>query len=170
MVKELNGYEKIPETFNLIGIRSIISPKLLEALASSGMGDKIGFVDSTYPVTSSDEKIIRLDGIPLVPLVTEVMKLWQLHSQGPIFVMLNDNNEVNKKCLILIVTLQMLQMTQTLESLLEIIKNIEKVYGNDIQNRNIIQLKMDQFQSREDEYKYIVVTGEPGPWNCIALR
>ena len=84
----------------------MISPLLLYALASAGWEDDISIVDSTFPAetiandTCKDGKVIRQDGIPIVPLVREIMKLWQLDRKNPLAVMVNEENKVilsNKK-------------------------------------------------------------------------
>ena len=95
------NFQNIPETYNLKGIRSLISPSLLHALASAGWEDDIAIVDSTFPADSlSDDKpntakVIHLDGVPMVPLVREIMKLWQLDKKDPIAVMVNDEDKVD---------------------------------------------------------------------------
>ena len=80
----------------LIGIRSLVSPRLLQALASAGWKDDIAIVDSTFPAESlvSNGKVIRLDEMPSAPLVREIMNLWQLDRDHPMAVMVGDNNKV----------------------------------------------------------------------------
>ena len=94
--------ENIPETYNLKGIRSLISPTLLQALASAGWEDDIAIVDSTFPAesvtseASTEGKVISLAGVPMIPLIREIMKLWQLDTKDPLAILVNDENKVFK--------------------------------------------------------------------------
>ena len=74
-------------------VRSLVSPALLEALASAGLGDTIAIVDSTFPADrynpfllleatflpissvalESGAGVVRLPGLPLVAVVREVL-------------------------------------------------------------------------------------------------
>ena len=98
---EFIDFRNIPETYNLIGIQSLISPSLLYALANSGWEDEISIVDSTFPAetiandTCNSGKVIRMDGIPIVPLVREIMKLWQLDKTDPLAILVNENETVS---------------------------------------------------------------------------
>ena len=89
-------FKLIPKTYNLVGIRSLVSPRLLHALASAGWKEDIAIVDSTFPAESlmSNDRINRLDRMPSASLVREVMNLWQLDRDHPMAVMVGDNNEV----------------------------------------------------------------------------
>ena len=40
------------------------------------------------------DRVIRLAGAPIEPLVREVMKLWQLDRKDPLAVMVNEENKV----------------------------------------------------------------------------
>ena len=87
---------KMPETYSLKGIRSLISPALLQALASSGWEDDITIVDSTFPANHliQQDRVIQLAGTPMVPLVKEIMKLWQLDKKNPLAIMVDEENKV----------------------------------------------------------------------------
>ena len=87
----VRSMRRVPATFNLVGIRSLISPALLYALAAAGWKDEIVVVDSTFPAESyvDTKKIIRLDGMPILPLVKEILNLWQLDRERPLALLFN---------------------------------------------------------------------------------
>ena len=96
--QELSNFKTIPDTCNLVGIRSVISPRLLYALSSAGWRDDMAIVDSSFPVETlvHTDKIIRLDGLPILPLVREIMHLWQLDQDNPLAVIVNKENKVER--------------------------------------------------------------------------
>ena len=53
----------------LIGISPLLGPDLLHALRAMGHGDEIAFVDGNYPAAEHARRLIRADGIPLVPIL-----------------------------------------------------------------------------------------------------
>ena len=89
---EVKSMRRVPATFNLVGIRSLISPTLLYALAAAGWKDEFVIVDSTFPAESyvDMKKIIRLDGMPILPLVKEILNLWQLDREKPLALLFKD--------------------------------------------------------------------------------
>lgn len=140
----------------LIGIRSLVSPRLLQALASAGWKDDIAIVDSTFPAESlvSNGKVIRLDEMPSTPLVREIMNLWQLDRDHPMAVMVGDNDKVSN----------------IVSSLVHLIVEAERESGHDMEGQQAVLLKEEEFKNRASLCKHIVVTGEPGPWNSIIIR
>jgi len=156
ITEDQGAFLKMPETYSLKGIRSLISPALLQALASSGWEDDIAVVDSTFPANHlvSQDKVIQLAGTPMVPLVVEIMKLWQLDKKDPLAVMIDEENKVS----------------QTTNTLTQIILEAEEKFGHIIEIRKEYLLTMEQFKERAEKANYIVRTGEPGPWNSIIIR
>ena len=59
----------------LIGISPLLSPDLLHALRSMGHGDEIALVDGNYPAAEHARRLIRADGVHLMPLLRAVLKL-----------------------------------------------------------------------------------------------
>ncbi|TXH93402.1 MAG: transporter [Pseudorhodobacter sp.] len=57
----------------LIGISPLLGPDLLHALRAMGHGDEIAFVDGNYPAAEHARRLIRADGIPLVPMLQAVL-------------------------------------------------------------------------------------------------
>lgn len=59
----------------LKGINPILSPELLATLRSMGHGDEIAIVDGNYPALEHGRRLIRLDGMGLVPVIDAVLSL-----------------------------------------------------------------------------------------------
>ncbi len=59
----------------LIGISPLLGPDLLYALRAMGHGDEIALVDGNYPAAEHARRLIRADGIPLLPLLSAILKL-----------------------------------------------------------------------------------------------
>ena len=57
----------------LIGISPLLGPDLLHALRAMGHGDEIAFVDGNYPAADHARRLIRADGIPLLPMLEAVL-------------------------------------------------------------------------------------------------
>merc|ERR1712212_223586 len=93
--EEINSYERdlLPMTYILKGVGSIVSPDLLHALASCSQTDEIAIVDNEYPV--DEAKTIRLSGVPMEPIVREIMKLWKLDENNPLAILLNSKQEAS---------------------------------------------------------------------------
>ena len=58
----------------LIGISPLLGPDLLHALRSMGHGDEIALVDGNYPAVEHARRLIRADGMPLVPLLRAILR------------------------------------------------------------------------------------------------
>ena len=59
----------------LKGIDPILSPELLATLRSMGHGDEIAIVDGNYPGVEHARRLIRLDGVPLIPALNAVLSV-----------------------------------------------------------------------------------------------
>ena len=64
----------------LIGISPLLGPDLLHALRAMGHGDEIAFVDGNYPAAEHARRLIRADGIPLVPMLRAVLAVLPLEA------------------------------------------------------------------------------------------
>merc|ERR1712212_845328 len=152
--EEINSYERdlLPMTYILKGVRSIVSPDLLHALASCSQTDEIAIVDNEYPV--DEAKTIRLSGVPMEPIVREIMKLWKLDETNPLAIMLNSKQEASdavKNALSLII--------------------IAEEYCNSLTTmEKAALLDASEFEERVNSTRYIIKTSEPGPSSNIILR
>ena len=59
----------------LIGISPLLGPDLLHALRAMGHGDEIAFVDGNYPAAEHARRLIRADGVPLLPMLRAVLAI-----------------------------------------------------------------------------------------------
>lgn len=57
----------------LIGISPLLGPDLLHALRAMGHGDEIAFVDANYPAAEHARRLVRADGIALLPMLRAVL-------------------------------------------------------------------------------------------------
>lgn len=59
----------------LIGLSPLLGPDLLHALRAMGHGDEIAFVDGNYPAAEHARRLVRADGIPLLPMLKAVLEV-----------------------------------------------------------------------------------------------
>ena len=59
----------------LKGIDPILSPELLATLRAMGHGDEIAIVDGNYPGVEHARRLIRLDGVALIPALDAVLSV-----------------------------------------------------------------------------------------------
>ena len=62
----------------LKGINPILSPELLAILRAMGHGDEIAIVDGNYPALENARRLIRLDGMNLVPVMDAILSVLPL--------------------------------------------------------------------------------------------
>lgn len=59
----------------LKGIDPILSPELLATLRAMGHGDEIAIVDGNYPGVEHARRLVRLDGVALIPAIDAVLSV-----------------------------------------------------------------------------------------------
>lgn len=59
----------------LIGIPSLLGPDLLFTLRAMGHGDEIAIVDGNYPALEHGRRVIRADGLDLIPVLDAVLQV-----------------------------------------------------------------------------------------------
>ena len=59
----------------LKGLDPILSPELLSTLRAMGHGDEIAIVDGNYPGVEHARRLIRLDGLALIPVLNAVLSV-----------------------------------------------------------------------------------------------
>ena len=62
----------------LKGIPSILSPELLKVLMEMGHGDEIVIADGNFPAASIAQRLIRLDGHSIPPVLEAILSLFPL--------------------------------------------------------------------------------------------
>ena len=64
----------------LIGISPLLGPDLLHALRAMGHGDEIALVDGNYPAAEHARRLIRADGIHLMPMLRALLKVFPVEA------------------------------------------------------------------------------------------
>lgn len=64
----------------LRGIDPLLGPELLQSLRAMGHGDEIAIVDANYPATADAQRLVRLEGVPAVPVLHAVLSVLPLDS------------------------------------------------------------------------------------------
>ncbi|MCO5734486.1 RbsD/FucU family protein [Rhizobium sp. SSA_523] len=59
----------------LKGIDPLLSPELLATLRAMGHGDEIALVDGNYPAVEHARRLVRLDGLGLVPVLDAILSV-----------------------------------------------------------------------------------------------
>jgi len=79
----------------LKGISPLISPELLENLASMGHGDTIILADAHFPGESYNNNVIRADGLRIPDLLEAILPLFELddYVDHPLVMMAANQND-----------------------------------------------------------------------------
>ena len=64
----------------LININPVLSPELLFHLRSMGHGEKLILADANFPSNTTNEKVIRLDGVNIKDAATAILSVFPLDS------------------------------------------------------------------------------------------
>lgn len=59
----------------LIGLPPLLGPELLFTLRAMGHGDEIAIVDGNYPALEHGRRVIRADGLGLIPVLDAVLQV-----------------------------------------------------------------------------------------------
>ena len=59
----------------LKGLDPILSPDLLATLRAMGHGDEIAIVDGNYPGVEHARRLVRLDGVALIPALNAILSV-----------------------------------------------------------------------------------------------
>ena len=62
----------------LKGIDPILGPELLSTLRSMGHGGELAIVDGNYPAENNAQRLVRADGLRLVPVLKAVLSILPL--------------------------------------------------------------------------------------------
>ena len=71
----------------LIGIPSLLGPELLYTLRAMGHGDEIALVDGNYPAQEHGRRVVRADGLGLLPVLEAILSVMPLDhaAKGAVF-------------------------------------------------------------------------------------
>jgi L-fucose mutarotase len=67
----------------LIGIDPLLSPECLATLRAMGHGDEMVLGDANFPAEASARRLVRLDGVPLVPVLRAVLSVLPVDTFEP---------------------------------------------------------------------------------------
>lgn len=67
----------------LIGLPAILGPELLYTLRAMGHGDEIALVDGNYPAQEHARRLVRADGLGLLPLLEAILTVTPLDRDVP---------------------------------------------------------------------------------------
>ena len=59
----------------LVGVPPILGPELLATLRAMGHGDEIAIVDGNYPAQEHARRLIRADGLELLPVLDAILQV-----------------------------------------------------------------------------------------------
>ncbi|ODT08541.1 MAG: transporter [Mesorhizobium sp. SCN 65-20] len=59
----------------LIGLPALLGPELLFTLRAMGHGDELAIVDGNYPAEEHGRRVIRADGLELIPVLDAVLQV-----------------------------------------------------------------------------------------------
>ncbi len=139
----------------LININPVLSPELLFHLRSMGHGEKLILADANFPANTSNDNVIRLDGVGIKEAASAILSVFPLDSfivsQGgsPALRMEVDNKPD--------------EITETHKEFIEAVKNIsgENWKGGSISRQNF-------YQEAKKAY-CIVTTTDARPFGCFIL-
>ncbi len=139
----------------LININPILSPELLFHLRSMGHGEKIILADANFPANTSNDRVIRLDGVGIKEAASAILSVFPLDSfivsQGgsPALRMEVDNKPE--------------ELTETHN---EFIEEVKKVSG---ENWKVGSISRQDFYKEAKKAYCIVTTTDARPFGCFIL-
>lgn len=67
----------------LIGIPALLGPDMLYTLRSMGHGDEIAIVDGNYPALEHGRRVVRADGLELIPVLKAILSVMPIDRFTP---------------------------------------------------------------------------------------
>lgn len=67
----------------LIGLDPVLGPDLLALLRSMGHSDEIAIVDGNYPALTDARRLVRADGLGLIPVLRAVLSVLPIDTSVP---------------------------------------------------------------------------------------
>ena len=139
----------------LININPVLSPELLFHLRSMGHGEKLILADANFPANTSNDQVIRLDGVDIKGAASAILSVFPLDSfivsQGgsPVLRMEVDDKPD--------------ELTQTHKEFIEAVK---KVSG---ENWKVGSISRQDFYKEAKKAYCIVTTTDARPFGCFIL-
>ncbi len=139
----------------LININPTLSPELLFHLRSMGHGEKLILADANFPANTSNDRVIRLDGVGIKEAATAILSVFPLDS----FVVSQGGSPVLR----MEVDDKPEELTETHNEFIEAVK---KVSG---ENWKVGSISRQDFYKEAKKAYCIVTTTDPRPFGCFIL-
>ena len=139
----------------LIKINPILSPELLFTLRSMGHGDKLILADANFPANTSNDRVIRLDGVDIKEAASAILSVFPLDS----FIV----SQGGSPALRMEVDDKPEELTETHNEFIEAVK---KVSG---ENWKVGSISRQDFYKEAKKAYCIVTTTDARPFGCFIL-
>ena len=139
----------------LININPILSPELLFHLRSMGHGEKLILADANFPANTSNNKVIRLDGVGIKEAASAILSVFPLDS----FIV----SQGGSSALRMEVDDKPEELTETHNEFIEAVK---KVSG---ENWKVGSIPRQDFYKEAKKAYCIVTTTDARPFGCFIL-
>ena len=139
----------------LININPILSPELLFHLRSMGHGEKIILADANFPANTSNDRVIRLDGVGIKEAASAILSVFPLDS----FIV----SQGGSPALRMEVDDKPEELTETHNEFIEAVK---KVSG---ENWKVGSISRQDFYNEAKKAYCIVTTTDARPFGCFIL-
>ena len=140
----------------LININPVLSPELLFHLRSMGHGEKLILADANFPANTSNDKVIRLDGVGIKEAASAILSVFPLDS----FVV----SQGGSPALRMEVDDKPDELTETHKEFIEVVKNVSG------ENWKVGSITSPNFFKNHPKKAYcIVTTTDARPFGCFIL-
>ena len=139
----------------LININPILSPELLFHLRSMGHGEKLILADANFPANTSNDKVIRLDGVSIKEASSALLSVFPLDS----FVV----SQGGSPALRMEVDDKPDELTDTHKEFIEAVKEVSG------ENWKVGSISRQDFYEEAKKAYCIVTTTDARPFGCFIL-
>ena len=139
----------------LININPVLSPELLFHLRSMGHGEKLILADANFPANTSNDQVIRLDGVDIKDATSAILSVFPLDS----FIV----SQGGSPALRMEVDDKPEELTETHKEFIEAVK---KVSG---ENWKVGSISRQDFYKEAKKAYCIVTTTDARPFGCFIL-
>ena len=135
----------------LININPVLSPDLLFHLRSMGHGEKLILADANFPANSTNDKVIRLDGVGIKEAASAILSVFPLDS---FIASAAERMQVDNKPE---------QLTETHKEFIEAVKN------NSGPQWKVGSISRQNFYEEAKKAYCIVTTTDARPFGCFII-
>ena len=139
----------------LININPVLSPELLFHLRSMGHGEKLILADANFPANTSNDKVIRLDGVGIKEAASAILSVFPLDS----FIV----TQGGSPALRMEVDDQPDELTETHKEFIDVVKNVSGT------NWKVDSISRQNFYEEAKKAYCIVATTDARPFGCFVL-